>query len=132
METILTLDEVFAVIGGEREYQDTLALTSETDGYHTPTEYLLYIDDYLREAKTVASRTWGVEATPKILDLVRKITALGVACMEQNGAVERSFKIRLLKDFGHHPAGEELTVGSGVSLFEARQFVQNGSAEVVR
>ena len=125
MDAIMTRPEVYAVIDGERDYQDTLGLTSETDGYHTPTEFLLYIDDYLREAKTVASRTWGPGATPKVLDLIRKITTLGVACMEQNGAIERTFKVRDIH-------GDEFEVGNGISLVEARELVADGYAQVVR
>jgi hypothetical protein len=135
LDTILSREEVFAVINGERDYQDTLALTSETDGYHTVTEFLLYIDDYVREAKTVVSRTWGPEATQKGLDLIRKITTLGVACMEQNGAFERSFKIRLLQDMGGSlHEGRELAVGDehGTPLWSARDMVRRGLAEVVR
>ena len=81
--------EVYRVIDGERDYQDSLIPTSSCEGRHTVAEFLLYMDDYLREAKTVASRTWGETADPKTLDIIRKITALGVVCMEQNGVVER-------------------------------------------
>lgn len=84
-----TRAEVYAVIDGERDYQDSLASTSETDGYHTVTEFALYIGDYHRELQSVLSRTWGPDATRKGLDIMRKITALGVACMEQNGVQPR-------------------------------------------
>lgn len=117
--------DVYAVIDGERNYQDCLASTSETDGHHTVTEFLLYMDAYMHDAKQVASKTWGPQATIKTLDLIRKITALGVACMEQNGAVERSFKIRTVHD-------EVIEVGAGVSLVEAQRLVGEGLAEVVR
>lgn len=94
--------EVYQAIDGERAYQDGLAETSETDGYHTVTEFLLYIDDYVREAKQIASRTWGPTAKPKTLDVIRKIGALAVACMEQNGAVLRRVR--------HTETGEEFSV----------------------
>lgn len=81
--------DVYSVIDGERAYQDSLSSTSETDGHHTVPEFILYMEDYIAEARSVASRTWGPEAKIKALDIVRKVTALGVACMEQNGIVRR-------------------------------------------
>lgn len=85
-----TREEVYAVLNGERDYQDFLSPTSETAGEHTVAEWLLYIGDYIREAQSVASRTWGPEATIKCLDIIRKVGAMCVACMEQNGVVPRS------------------------------------------
>ena len=88
-----TRKEVYNVIDGERDYQEMRIVrdgTTSSDGHnHTPEEYLLYMEDYLNEAKHVASRVWGAEARPAIMDIVRKVVALGVACMEQNGAVPR-------------------------------------------
>lgn len=81
--------DVYAIIDGERDYQDSLASTSETGGEHTVTEFLLYMDDYVLQAKRIAATTWGPDAKTKTLNVIRKITALGVACMEQNGAVPR-------------------------------------------
>lgn len=86
---VLTREEVYAIVDSERAYQDSLASTSETDGFHTYAEFLLYIDDYVQQAKRVASTTWGPDAKTKTLDMIRKVTALGVACMEQNGAAPR-------------------------------------------
>jgi hypothetical protein len=81
---------VYETIDGERDYQDSLASTSENeDGHHTTTEFLLYMDDYLQQAKHVAATTWGPDCKVKTLDILRKVTALGVACMEQNGVVPR-------------------------------------------
>jgi hypothetical protein len=85
-----TRDEVYAAIDGERDYQDSKSPTSETGGVHTVAEWLLYMQDYLNEAQHIASRTWGPEATHQCLDIMRKITAMGVACQEQNGIVERN------------------------------------------
>jgi hypothetical protein len=87
----VTRQEVYAVIDGERDYQDSLAPTSENgEGRHTYAEFLLYMDDYVQQAKRVASTTWGPDAKIKTLDMIRKVTALGVACMEQNGVVPRA------------------------------------------
>lgn len=85
----VTRTQVYVVLDGERDYQDSLADTSETDGQHSVEEFILYMEDYLHEARTVASRTWGPDAKRRALDIIRKVTGLGVACMEQNGTVAR-------------------------------------------
>ncbi len=80
-------EEVYKVIDGERNYQD---FKWDTSGRNKPTEcYLLYMKSYLDEAIHQISHTAGDKGA---LDILRKVTALGVACMEDNGAVERSKK----------------------------------------
>ena len=84
-----TRTEVYKVIDGERDYQE---MRRDRDGgqpAHTPTEFLVYMRSYLNEALESASRVWGADADPTILDKIRKVTALGVACMEENGTVAR-------------------------------------------
>lgn len=83
-------EEVYRCLDGERDYQDSKAPTSETGGNHTIVEFAYYMEGYMADMKQVASHTWGPEATTKCLDILRKITAMGVACMEQNGCVPRS------------------------------------------
>jgi hypothetical protein len=86
-----TRAEVYAAIDGERDYQDSRwnEGTTESGGRHTPTEFLLYMADYVREAITQASRNADPVANDLVLNTIRKITTLGVACMEQNGAPRR-------------------------------------------
>lgn len=86
----ITREDVYATLNGERDYQDSLSSTSETAGVHTLAEWALYIDAYSNDLKQLLSHTWGPESTWKGLEILRKITAMGVACMEQNGAVPRS------------------------------------------
>lgn len=86
--------EVYKAVDSERDYQDRRiardgTTASGSEHYHTPEEFILYMEDYLNEARHVASRTWGPTAKPAIMELVRKVTALGVACMEANGAPHR-------------------------------------------
>lgn len=80
--------EVYAAIDSERAYQDQRwnTDTTPTGGNHTVTEFLTYMQDYLTQAIHQASRYADPEATAMVLDTVRKVTTLGVACMEQNGA----------------------------------------------
>jgi hypothetical protein len=83
---------VFAAINDERSYQDSRwnADTTESGGYHTVPEFVLYMEHYLGEARCLLSTQGDPKAVHDGLDFVRKVTALGVACMEQNGVVERA------------------------------------------
>lgn len=95
--TKLTRQEVYSLIDGERDYQDYLAVKSGTEldsvRPHSTEEFVLYMEDYLSECKTILSRTWTKDrvAPPEALAALRKVTTLGVACMEQHGAPPRVF-----------------------------------------
>lgn len=80
---------VYAALDGERDYQDEKWGPTGTHGIHSVTEFLVYIQDYTNEALHVESREEDEAANVKALDIMRKITALGVACMEQHGAPSR-------------------------------------------
>ncbi len=82
-------DEVYQAINSERDYQDSRwnADTTPSEGKHTTSEFLLYMEHYLMKSRELAATT--VEGNPDVLDWVRKVTTLGVACMEQNGAPQR-------------------------------------------
>jgi hypothetical protein len=82
--------DVYAAIDSERDYQDMRVKRDQGAGFHSTEEFLLYMDDYLTEAKHVASRTWGPDAKFAILEVVRKVVALGVVMMEQHGAPQRA------------------------------------------
>lgn len=79
-------NEVYKLIDGERDYQQSLwnEDTTESKGLHTPTEWLVYMQDYLTEAIHVASRNPDPHASDMVMNNIRKITAMGVAAMEQN------------------------------------------------
>lgn len=83
--------EVYSAIDAERAYQAERwnEQTTPTKGYHSVTEFLVYMRDYVEEAMHVASRESDNTAIDKCLHSVRKIAALGVACMEQNGIRRR-------------------------------------------
>jgi hypothetical protein len=87
-----TRAEVYAAIDGERDYQDRRwnAETTPTEGNHSVEEFVLYMEHYLQEARRLLSTQASPKATRDGLDFVRKVTAMGVACMEQNGLVERT------------------------------------------
>lgn len=74
-----TRQDAFSAIESERSYQNY-----RWPGHkHTVTEYLVYIQHYLNKAIAVASTSDSDETA---LAEVRKIAALGVAAMEENGA----------------------------------------------
>jgi hypothetical protein len=79
--------DIARAIDGERDYQDEKwnGETTATEGRHTVTEFLVYMRDYVEEALHHASRNADPAAVDFTLHSVRKVTALGVACMEQNG-----------------------------------------------
>ena len=83
--------EVYAAIDGERDYQDSRwsAANTSSAGRHSVSEFILFMDDYLREAKTQLSRNAEPGASASALVTLRKIVGMGVACMEQHGAPKR-------------------------------------------
>jgi rubrerythrin len=81
-----TIDEVFSAIKSERNYQDNTWNANEDE--HSLEEWLLYIENHLNEAKQVVTRgekNGGASA----LDILRRIAAMAVLAMEQNGAEVR-------------------------------------------
>ena len=87
-----TRKEVYAALDSERDYQQERWGPTETKGLHSISEFLLYMQDYLNEAAHIVSREGKRTAYPKALEVVRKITAMGVSCMEQHGAPSRQEK----------------------------------------
>ena len=89
-----TREEVFAAINGEREYQDSKWSADRTDsgGSHTVDEWLVYIEDYVNEAKHFTSRNSNPKAREFVLNALRKIGAMAVAAQEQNGVRTRAIE----------------------------------------
>lgn len=87
-----TREKVYEVLDGERDYQ-TKWDTAESQGLHETGAFILFMEHYLAEARELESTRENGNNAPFVgegsLDFVRKVTALGVACMEQNGAPPR-------------------------------------------
>ena len=83
--------EVYAAIDSERDYQDTRwnSETTTSDGLHDLAEWFVYIEDYVNEAKHLLSRQAKQYADAEALDIMRKVAAMAVCAMEQNGAPHR-------------------------------------------
>ena len=86
-----TREEVYEAIDGERDYQDGRwnESTTTSAGVHSVTEFVLYMEHYLTETRRLLSTQGSPKSDQDGLDFIRKVTALGVACMEQNGVVKR-------------------------------------------
>jgi hypothetical protein len=87
-----TREQVYRALDGERDYQDlrwNAQKTTLSEGRHTLEEWIVYMEDYLAEAKHALSRNPAPQAQELALPIVRKVTAMGVACMEQHGAPSR-------------------------------------------
>lgn len=83
--------EVYEALDGERAYQDSRwnPETTTSEGRHEIESWITYMENYLLEAKNVLSRAPAQEGIPQAMHIIRKVTALGVACMEQHGAPRR-------------------------------------------
>lgn len=81
--------EVYAAIDSERAYQQKWATESTSKGLHSFSEWFAYMDDYIAEAKHILAREARQIAYPKVEHIMRKVTAMGVAAMEQHGAPRR-------------------------------------------
>lgn len=92
-----TQEEVFSAIAGERAYQDSRWGGESHDSFKSVGDYLIYIDDYVRQAKAKYTTSSGVDET---LDIIRKIAGLTVACMEYNGAPLRKLELSTVTKYG--------------------------------
>ena len=79
---------VYAAINGERRYQGKWQ-KSDSKGEHSFSEWFAYMEDYIDEAQHILAREMEQDAYPKVTHIMRKVTAMGVAAMEQLGAPQR-------------------------------------------
>ena len=84
-----TREEVYRVIDGERDYQDSMP-PSRTDGsIKSVGDYITLMDSMLRSASDTFYTTPGVTGS---LDWIRKVAAISVRCLEEHGAPPRVLK----------------------------------------
>lgn len=83
--------EVAEVVYEERDYQEEMGAKNNWGNgggasNHSVGDFMTMIQAYLEEARDQYIHTVGDQA---VLHVVRKITALGFACMERHGAPRR-------------------------------------------
>jgi hypothetical protein len=79
-------DDVYELIDGERDYQDSLPSTRTDGREHTVGEYMIMLQYYMNKAVEVWTMTPSdVEA----LNNIRKIAGICVHCMEDYDAPAR-------------------------------------------
>jgi len=85
--------EIFAAIEGERLYQDSRwnPETTSSGGKHDLGAWILFMEDYLQEARSQISRGADPAASDLALHTLRKVVTMGVAAMEQHGVRFRKF-----------------------------------------
>lgn len=83
--------EVFGALDSERAYQAHRwnEHTTTSGGHHSFSEWLAYMDYYIGLAKKELATRARQEAYPDVAHIMRKITAMGVAAMEEHGAPKR-------------------------------------------
>ena len=85
-----TRQECYKAIDSERAYQNDLWGDGYDLEHRRPEEWLVYIDVYLNKAKVAITSIKDNTAIPETIHIIRKITALGIAAMEQLGAPRRA------------------------------------------
>lgn len=84
-----TRKEVYEAIDTERNYQDSLRKDGTFEVHDlTSGQEILMIEEYALRARQAWTNNSGVNPTDA-LDVIRKIAALCVRCMENNGVVQR-------------------------------------------
>jgi hypothetical protein len=83
--------EVYAIIDGERAYQDSRwnPSTTTSNGDHSWEEWFMYVEHQIIKAKVELSTQPKQHADKVAADLMRKVAALAVASMENLGASPR-------------------------------------------
>lgn len=77
-------DNVYEAINSERNYQDH----RWPGRIHSIDEYILFMEHHLQEARKLVATTDLdlADNRTEALNVIRKVTALGVVCMEDNGS----------------------------------------------
>lgn len=88
---ISTREQVYRALDSERSYQADRwnEHTTMSKGFHSFSEWIAYMEDYLAEAKHILARMAVQDAQSQVTNIMRKVTAMGVAAMEEHGAPRR-------------------------------------------
>jgi hypothetical protein len=84
--------EVTLAVHDERDYQEKLKAAAHggpNAHEHEIPAYIVYMEHYIAKAKAITSTDWSPQSNERALHELRKVTALGFACMEAHGAPTR-------------------------------------------
>ncbi len=82
----IDLSTAIDAIESELEYQEALWGVNRS---HSPEEWVMYMEDYLKEMKHVMCRISSQECYEEVMHGMRKVVTMGVVCMIQNGILYR-------------------------------------------
>lgn len=87
--TPATREQVYAAIASEREYQNNLGPERRAvhENRFTVGEWLVMMKTYVDKALTAWTDNPGTDAA---VNVIRKVSAIGVAAMEEHGAPHRA------------------------------------------
>lgn len=77
--------EVYALIDGERDYQDALNGRELMSG-----EEILLLQEYVERARLAWTVDFNENPDSEYLHMVRKVAGIAVRCMEHNGGAARA------------------------------------------
>ena len=78
---------VYKIIDGERDYQDSLNPKMDHKGFPTVEAELLMMEEYLKDARTAWTHSHA-NAVPA-LEIMRKVVGMGIRCFENHGVPKR-------------------------------------------
>lgn len=84
--------KVYEALDSERAYQMDRwnEHTTTSGGHHSLEEWLLYMRKYMEKAEAVLTEKPRQVANPEATEILRKVTALGVAALEEHGCDRRA------------------------------------------
>jgi len=88
----MTRTEVYKIIDGERDYQDEKWGGRNHGKTHDLESWIFYMEYFLGQTKEILSTELYTTSYPKAMEFIRKVTALGVACMENYDCPPREVK----------------------------------------
>jgi hypothetical protein len=81
----MTREDVYQSLDSERTYQDKWWGGPMHDKNHSVADFILFMEHHIQKAKDILYDT----NKGNVMDEVRKVTALGVACGEIHGMPKR-------------------------------------------
>lgn len=87
----MTIKEAINIVEEEIDYRNKIwnKETTSSEGVHSPEEWLMYIEDYIDEAKHLLTRENVQTSYPKAMSIMRKVAAMSIIAITQNETPRR-------------------------------------------